>query len=83
MRFDCLFVVMPCMEVMGFRQLGMMGGFLVVLGLVMFGSFHVVLCCLLVMLSCLFMMFVSCVSHVNAILIASYQLVAIPHMLTL
>jgi hypothetical protein len=43
---------------------------------VMFGGLLVVLCCLLVMLSCFFVMFVSCMSHLCAILVVSYQLVA-------
>jgi hypothetical protein len=60
MGFCCFFVVMHCMQMMSVRYMSMVGGFLVIASLmvfgrflmmtsgmfVMFGSFNVMFCCL-------------------------------------
>jgi hypothetical protein len=63
MRLCCFFMMMRRVQVMCVRQVSMMGRFLVVSSLMMFGSFHVVLCCVFVVLSRLFMMFVNFEGH--------------------
>jgi len=60
MEFGCFFVVMHCMQMMSVCDISMVGGFLVIAGLmvfgcflmmarrvlVMFGSFSMMFCCL-------------------------------------
>ena len=60
MEFGCLFVMMNCLQMMSVRDMSMVGGFLVIAGLMvfgcflmmtgrvlmMFGSFSMMFCCL-------------------------------------
>jgi hypothetical protein len=57
MEFGCFFVVMHCVQMMSVRDMSMVGGFLVIAGLMVFGGFLMVARRVLVMFGGFSMMF--------------------------